>query len=110
MASSEQPGAAGEISEEELRRRLAEQEAERRPSSLERELPIGPADEGPPEGPPGTTHRGTGGAARFGTTGEEIDAPVTADKPRVPLGPVEEEAVPEDLERLREWERRHGHQ
>jgi hypothetical protein len=94
---------AGDLSEDELRERLAGPARDGHfDHSLERELPIGPADDGGgfDQGPPGTTHRGTGGSASGGTTGEAIDARVTGSEP-IEEGTLEEEATPEDVERLR---------
>jgi hypothetical protein len=102
MSTADDAGAPGDITEEELRQRLAgphgDGTADR---SLEHELPVGPADDGGglDQGPPGTTHRGTGGDARGGSSGEAIDSGVTGSDP-VDQGSLEEEATPEDVERL----------
>ena len=94
---------SGELSEDELRERLAGPAGEGHfDHSLERELPIGPADDGGglDQGPPNTTSRGTGGRVAGGTTGGVIDAGVSGAEP-IEEGTLEEEATPEDVERLR---------
>jgi hypothetical protein len=83
-----------EITEDELRERLAGESGDGRSEhSLEHELPVGPADDGGglDQGPPGTTSRGTAGGATGRVTGSE--AP--------PEGSLDEEATPEDAERVR---------
>jgi hypothetical protein len=103
MDSERDASGSGELSEDELRERLAGPHQDGRAgASLERELPIGPADDGGglDQGPHGTTHRGTGGDARGGASGEAIDASVTGSAP-IPQGSLEEEATPEDVARLR---------
>ncbi len=92
-----------ELSEDELRERLAGPGHDGKAGpSLERELPIGPADDGGglDQGPLGTTHRGTGGDARGGATGEAVDAGVSGSTP-LAQGSLDEEATPEDVARLR---------
>jgi hypothetical protein len=88
--------------EDEIREMLAGPHGDGRSAGdLERELPIGPADDGGGfDQGPGTTSRGTGGDAAGGTTGGAIDAKVSQDS-AVEQGSLEEEAVPEDVERLR---------
>jgi hypothetical protein len=86
-----------EITEDELRERLAGEHGDGRSEhSLEHELPIGPADDGGglDQGPPGTTSRGTAGGATGEVTGS------TAPE----QGTLDEEATPEDAARVREHE------
>ena len=100
MAGNEE-STGDELTEDEVRERLAGPHGDGRADrSLDDELPIGPEDEGAQAGG-GTTHRGTGGDARGGTSGEAIDAPVSGSSSTTPQGSLEEEAVPEDVERLR---------